>query len=107
MEHPDTLMSMANLASTYMNQGRWKEAEQLEVEVLEARKKVLGTEHQDTLLSMNNLASTYSDQSRWKEAEQLQVDVLETSKKLLGGASGYAYEHEQPGIDVLEPGQVE
>src|SRR3954469_21221439 len=26
-EHPDTLTSMANLASTYRNQGRWKEAE--------------------------------------------------------------------------------
>ena len=27
-EHPDMLMSMANLVSTYWNQGRWKEAEQ-------------------------------------------------------------------------------
>ena len=25
-EHPDTLTSMANLASTYRNQGRWTEA---------------------------------------------------------------------------------
>ncbi|KAF1961533.1 hypothetical protein CC80DRAFT_239419, partial [Byssothecium circinans] len=29
------LQSMANLASTYMNQGRWKEAEELEVQVME------------------------------------------------------------------------
>ena len=29
-EHPDTLTSMANLASTYRNQGRWKEAEELD-----------------------------------------------------------------------------
>ncbi|KAF6781030.1 Kinesin light chain 5, partial [Colletotrichum sojae] len=29
-EHPSTLTSMANLASTYMNQGRWKEAEELQ-----------------------------------------------------------------------------
>ena len=28
-EHPDTLASMGNLASTYQNQGRWKEAEKL------------------------------------------------------------------------------
>ncbi|KZL84223.1 TPR domain-containing protein [Colletotrichum incanum] len=27
--HPDTLTSMANLASTYRNQGRWEEAEKL------------------------------------------------------------------------------
>ncbi|KAJ5460953.1 uncharacterized protein N7458_002505 [Penicillium daleae] len=32
VDHPDTLTSMANLASTYWNQGRWEEAEQLEVD---------------------------------------------------------------------------
>ena len=30
-EHPDTLISMANLASTYRNQGRWTEAENMEL----------------------------------------------------------------------------
>ncbi|KAF4921131.1 Kinesin light chain 3 [Colletotrichum fructicola] len=39
-EHPSTLTSMANLASTYSNQGRWKEAEELEVRVMETRKRV-------------------------------------------------------------------
>ncbi|KAF2715873.1 hypothetical protein K431DRAFT_190066, partial [Polychaeton citri CBS 116435] len=34
-EHPSTLASMANLASTYRNQGRLKEAEELEVKVME------------------------------------------------------------------------
>jgi hypothetical protein len=29
-EHPSTLTSMANLASTYRNQGRWTEAEELQ-----------------------------------------------------------------------------
>ncbi|KAJ0100736.1 hypothetical protein J7T55_000106 [Diaporthe amygdali] len=38
-EHPDTLTSMSNLASTYGNQGRWSEAESLVV--------------QSTLLAMN------------------------------------------------------
>ena len=28
-EHPDTLTSMANLAETYRQQGRWNEAEAL------------------------------------------------------------------------------
>ena len=57
-EHLDTLSSMANLASTYRNQGRWKEAEELEVQVKDTRKRVLGAEHPDTLTSMNNLAHT-------------------------------------------------
>ena len=58
-EHPDTLNSMGNLAVTYSNQGRWNEAEQLEVQVMEMRKKLLGAEHPDTPLSMENLAATY------------------------------------------------
>ncbi len=58
-DHPDTLTSMANLASTYWNQGRWEEAETLEVQVMETRKTKLGADHPDTLTSMANLASTY------------------------------------------------
>jgi len=68
-EHPDTLTSMNNLASTYRNQGRWTEAEELEVQVMETRRRVLSPEHPDTLTSMNNLASTYRNQGRWAEAE--------------------------------------
>ena len=41
-EHPDTLLSMANLATTYMYNGDLKEAEQLEVQILDLRKKLLG-----------------------------------------------------------------
>src|SRR5208282_6860965 len=40
--HPDTLTVMANLASTYWNQGRWDEAVVLDERVLEASKEVLG-----------------------------------------------------------------
>ena len=58
-EHLDTLTSIGNLASTYRNQGRWKEAEELEVQVMETRKRVLGEKHPDTLTSMGNLASTF------------------------------------------------
>jgi hypothetical protein len=47
-EHPDTLTSMGNLTSTYRNQGRWKEAEELDVQAMETRKRVLGEEHPDT-----------------------------------------------------------
>ena len=44
-EHPDTLTSMANLALTCLDQGRWKQAEELDVRVMETRKRVLGEEH--------------------------------------------------------------
>ena len=40
-EHPDTLTSMNNVEMMYSDQGRWKEAEELQVRVTEMRKKVL------------------------------------------------------------------
>ena len=84
VEHPDTLLSMANLARTYSDKGKWDEAEQLKIQVLDMKKKLLGAEHPDTLLSMANLARTYSDKGKWDEAEQLEIQVLDMRKKLLG-----------------------
>ncbi|KAJ5620527.1 P-loop containing nucleoside triphosphate hydrolase protein [Penicillium lagena] len=112
-EHPDTLISMSNLASTYHNQGRWKEADELGVqvvegsnlasmyryqgrfqeaeelevqviEVIETREQVLGPEHPDTLTSMSNLASIHRNQGRFKESEELEVQVIERFKRVLG-----------------------
>ena len=80
-EHPDTLTAMANLASTYSNQGRWKEAKELNVKVMEASLRVLGEEHPDTLTAMANLAATYRNQGRWKEAEELELPVLDPEKQ--------------------------
>ncbi|KAJ5901450.1 hypothetical protein N7495_001978 [Penicillium taxi] len=68
---------------TTIQNGRWKEAEELEVQVMDTRKRVLGPEHPDTLTSMKNLALTYWTQRRWKEAEELEVQVMETSKRVL------------------------
>ena len=82
-EHPHTLISMGNLASTY-SQGKWNGAEQLEFQVLDKRMKLLGAEHPDTLIGMGNLASTYSRQGKWNEAEQLEMQVLDMRKKLFG-----------------------
>jgi len=63
----------AKFGLVYKENGYWKEAEELEVQVMEIRKRVLGAEHPDTLTSMANLASTYQKQGRWTEAEQLGV----------------------------------
>ena len=82
--HPDTLTSMANLASTYWNQRHWTQAEALEVVVMEKRKEVLGDNHPSTLTSMANLASTYRKQGHWTQAEALEVVVMEKRKEVLG-----------------------
>lgn len=60
-EHPDTLVTMSNLAATYQDQDRLKEAESLHLQVREIRRKVLGPQHPSTLITMANLATTYYD----------------------------------------------
>jgi YD repeat-containing protein len=67
---------MRNLATTYNGQGRLKEAEELEVQVMQMSKRVLSDEHPDTLLSMRNLATTYNSQGQLKEVEELEVQVM-------------------------------
>ena len=53
-----------DLSTIFWSQGRWKEAEELSVQVMETFKKVLGQKHPNTLTSMANLATAYQSQRR-------------------------------------------
>ncbi|KAF2867143.1 hypothetical protein BDV95DRAFT_598272 [Massariosphaeria phaeospora] len=72
------------VSTVYFYEGRSKEAEELDVQVMETSLRVLGKEHPSTLTSIANLASTFWNQGRWKEAEELDVQVMETRKRVLG-----------------------
>jgi hypothetical protein len=87
-DHPDTLTSMANLAAaTYSNQGRWNDAEGLEVVVMEKRKQVLGDDHPDTLTKHGKSCCTYRKQGRWNDADNTVVmDKNVADARRLGGA---------------------
>ncbi len=52
--HPDILISMGSLASTYRVLGWLEEAEMLEKETLKLCKKVLGESHPHTLTFISN-----------------------------------------------------
>jgi hypothetical protein len=75
---------MGNLASTYRNQGRWKKAEERNVQVMEMRKRVLGQEHPDTLTGMANLAFTWKSRESDVEALELMKACLLLRKQKLG-----------------------
>jgi hypothetical protein len=64
---------MANLASTYRDQGRWKEEEELQ-----------GPEHPDTLTSINNLAFTWKNSGRDTEAYKLMEQFVAARTRALG-----------------------
>ncbi len=48
-EHPDTLSTASNLATSLGNQRKHEKAEQIQREVHAMRVRVLGPEHPDTL----------------------------------------------------------
>jgi hypothetical protein len=72
------------LASTYRSQGRWKEAKELFVKVVETRKTVLGQGYPSTLTSMVNLAYTWKSQGRDEEAIELLKRAEEFQRQILG-----------------------
>ncbi|KAM0270685.1 hypothetical protein ACHAPA_003160 [Fusarium lateritium] len=81
--HPDTIRSMADLGATYFSQGRYTEAQDMAIKVLEIRQEVLG-EHPETIRSMADLGLTYYEQGRYDEAKRLYDKALEYRKRVLG-----------------------
>ncbi len=79
-----TLASKNNLAQTYEKQGRWKEAEELGVQVMETRQRVLGAEHPSTLTSMANLAFTWERQGQDTKALKLLEECVQLQTRVLG-----------------------
>jgi serine/threonine protein kinase len=83
-DHPDTLSSMNNLAASYADLGRQREALTLCEETLKLMKAKLGPDHPDTLTSMNNLALSYAALGRHQEALTLREETLKLMKAKLG-----------------------
>jgi tetratricopeptide (TPR) repeat protein len=67
-DHPDTLRSMMNLASSYAAAGRHADALKLHEETLTLRKQTLGPDHPDTLLSAGEVVSSLAALKRPDEA---------------------------------------
>ena len=83
-EHPGTLTSASNLASSLSGQGKHAEAEEMRRELLAVEKRVLGAEHPDTLTSASKLAISLSRQGKHAEAEEMQCEVLAVRKRVQG-----------------------
>ena len=71
-------------ARALQSDGQYKRAEELYVQVMESRKRVLGSKHPHTLASVNNLGSVLSRQGKYEEAEVMHRRALEVREKVLG-----------------------
>ncbi|QKD61510.2 uncharacterized protein FOBCDRAFT_253943 [Fusarium oxysporum Fo47] len=123
-EHYTMRVSLWGLASAYRRQGRFKEAENALLQIVDIEKRNLGEEHPETLVSMNNLAITYLRQRRYDEAEELLVRLITIRKSTLGDRSpeilsltnnlvslysrqGHYEKAEKMAIELLEASRIE
>jgi tetratricopeptide (TPR) repeat protein len=72
------------LSEIYVEQGRVDEAERMQTDTLEARKRVQGEDHPDTLASMDGLAHIYMHQGRYEESESLLERTVEMKRRVHG-----------------------
>jgi non-specific serine/threonine protein kinase/serine/threonine-protein kinase len=72
---------MHNLAATVGREGKRAEAEKLQRETLELRRRRLGPDHPDTLDTLGELAMTLSHEKRFDEAGKLLSVLAEVAKQ--------------------------
>jgi tetratricopeptide (TPR) repeat protein len=83
-EHPDTLMSVSNLALVLHYQSKYEEAEIMNRRALNGRERVLGLLHPSTLRSATGLALTLQCLGKYEEAEAMNRRALSGKETVLG-----------------------
>ncbi len=78
------LRTASNLAEVFREQGRLDEAERLQRETLEIRRRVLGDQHPDTFSSLTNLAQVLDQLGHPDESEPLMRQVLAGRRRVVG-----------------------
>ena len=76
--------SLNNLATVYLSQGKYAEAESLFQRWLTISEKALGPEHPEMARGLNNLAELYKTQGKYAQAEPLYQRSLAIWEKALG-----------------------
>ncbi|KIK05634.1 hypothetical protein K443DRAFT_79159, partial [Laccaria amethystina LaAM-08-1] len=74
----------AKFGDLLQKQGYTKEAEILQMKILDTRNEILGVEHPDIIRAMASLASTNRDLGKYTEAEKLEMQVLDARNRVLG-----------------------
>jgi tetratricopeptide (TPR) repeat protein len=82
--HPDTLVSMHNLASAYLEAGRIDQAVKLQEETLGLMQARLGLDHPDTMQTLDSLGSAYYRAGRAEDSAAFHAKALELRRSKLG-----------------------
>jgi Tetratricopeptide repeat len=74
-DHASVLLALGNLANTLLAEGKSGEAEPLQREALEGRRRVLGPNHPETQFAMANPGYVVAAQKRYGEAVMTRVST--------------------------------
>lgn len=74
------LSTLTALSNAHRGLGRYEEAADLEIRILQSRELDLGSEHPTTVAVKGNLAYTYRHLNRFQEAEELNLEILVTQE---------------------------
>jgi hypothetical protein len=67
-----------------LRMGKGVEAEEMSVQAMNVRKRILGQDHNNTLDTVAMVGLAYKLRGRWDAAEELFVQVMKTRKTKLG-----------------------
>jgi len=81
---PRLAASLNNLASLYLLQGKYSQAEPIFLRALEIQEKILSPNHPEIAAILNNLGELYNAQGKYDRAEELFQQALEIREKTLG-----------------------
>jgi tetratricopeptide (TPR) repeat protein len=82
VDHPSVAIGLNNLAQLYLAQGKYAEAEPLQLRDLAISEASLGKDHPDVAISLNNLARLYEVQGNYTAAEPLYLRSLAICKNV-------------------------
>ena len=81
----EALFRILTVVGTFLQEdGKYEQAAELRLKVVDISTTLKGSEHRDTLKAMAQLAETYRYLRLWKKSIELYEKVLETSTKVLG-----------------------
>ncbi|KAJ4857793.1 tetratricopeptide repeat domain-containing protein [Trichoderma breve] len=83
-DHHCAITTKETLVWIYRDQGRYKEAEELQIKGLSFHQKLYGEKERCTIDAMAELASIYADQKRYDEAKKLKIKTLALYSEVLG-----------------------
>lgn len=82
--HPDTVISMDNLANLFYEKGLYALAEPLYLTAMEISEKIFGKEHEEVATNLNNLGNLYLDLGKYEQSENFFLEAIKIREGIYG-----------------------